>query len=300
MDVYDAQKPVGPSRLRRYLRFRLHTIGIAIAIFAVAFGWIGRRAHSLRDRYEAIKYFHSRGFKTVLVPVDNEWFWRPIVGDAAVNLHFIRLCGGDFELQNSDVQLLRKFPELTRLVSEGSAFDDVACELLSENCRQLVTLNLGPTAITDGGVEKIGRISSLESIEISRDIHRRVTPASLVSCLTSLQRLTDITIVEIRIGDQGLAAICNCNKELTGLRLFDTGITDSGIIAVGGLNKLRGLTVRGDNHITDAMIESLRPLKNLKTLELGNTNVSGKAVDGIRCDLPSLSMSTERILRDLN
>lgn len=176
------------------------------------------------------------------------------------------------------------------------------------NLPRLRTLDLHETAISDAGMEVVGRLTSVEwlSLEGTRVGDRGVAQIARLSHLIQLDlgntQVTDacvpmlVGLKSLRILDFEGTAISDLSlvhigemEELEDLWLSNTGVTDAGIANLERCGKLRLLYLEG-TRVTDAGLESLRELNSLETLSLCDTDVTDAGEDTIQQALPGLKI----------
>lgn len=158
-------------------------------------------------------------------------------------------------------------------------------ELLSalESFRHLKTLNLsGWSEITDAGMQDIGALKSLESLNLQRV---RLTDSGAVPLAesTSLKRLY---LGGTRITTETLARLANMTQ-LEALGLEGTKISDAGLIHLAKLTGLKQLWL-DRTRITDAGLVHLEGLKDLRLLSLQQTQVTVAGVSQLKTGVPEL------------
>jgi len=178
---------------------------------------------------------------------------------------------------------LAKLHDLQQLNLEGTGAGDRACRQMS-TLTKLSDIHIGSPALTDAGLEDLGRVVSLKMVRITapatitdrgvRHLWRLdqlwlliiespgVTGATLHE-LTDLKSLRSLTLDGIGTTDAGMKQI-PLLPHVEHLRLGSNrggppGVTDAGLLLLADAPKLRLLevTVRGTK-ITDAGIEALK------------------------------------------
>jgi len=133
----------------------------------------------------------------------------------------------------------------------------------------LRTLILWDAAITDEGLEQIGKFASLTYLNIGNN--RRLTGVGLRH-VTGLTRLQNLELGYTNVTDEGLAHAAELTG-LTRLSLHSTKVTDEGLVHLPNLRQLKDLNLMGTK-VTDEGLDPLKSLKNLKSLGLPGTNVT--------------------------
>jgi len=120
------------------------------------------------------------------------------------------------------------------------------------------SLCLGQTTLQDDSLATIGRIRSLEDLDVGG---------------------TDVT-------DEGLRLLRGLDH-LEWLRLRETRITDRGMAYLGRLNSLKYLDLSGCD-VTDNGVKELKHLPSLKLLRLTGTNITTQGRTALRASLPNV------------
>jgi len=164
------------------------------------------------------------------------------------SIHVAGTRGSDNKLKESEASRALRIEVNRSLDAERLSADyyELTDDSLSclENMKRLKDLSLGFTRISDRGIEHIARLP-----------------------------LVKLNLIETRITDRGLSGIARI-RSLAVLSVASTGVTDRGMIYLKDLENLRDLNL-SNTRITDRGIATLAPaLKNLTSLNIGNTFVS--------------------------
>jgi Leucine Rich repeat len=124
---------------------------------------------------------------------------------------------------------------------------------------------------------------------------RRVTLSEVpisddgLAAISRLPLLTDVSVNGTRIGDEGLATLGKM-RQLRLLNLEWTKVTDAGMAELAGLEWLEWLNL-SCTEITDAGLDHLRELKGLKFLMIAGTRVTPQGKNSIEASLPGCNVT---------
>ena len=152
-------------------------------------------------------------------------------------------------------------------------------------------LGLGYTSVSDNGLEWIGNLTQLESVNLW---HSKIT-GKTVARMTPLSQLRELVLNSIPVGDDAFKGFSNTSK-LERLLLSGAHLTDASTPLLSQFSNLSELELDG-NSITAIGIEGLESLKHLHYLGLSGTSFQAaeiKAVAKIRA-LRNVSVSSLRI-----
>ena len=254
---------------RRWNRFRLRTILIAVAVLGCLFGWLGiklRAAREQRDEVARIRElggsasydyeFDANGNMNLGAPPGPAWLQN--------------LIGVDFYSNAVEVDT-RNF---------DSKDDDLAglCRLT-----HLRSLTLTDYPMFEAGLRNIGRLEHLKSLNLGGS---RINDAWL-SHLQGLHQLTDLDLSFAHLSDAGLGYLGSMTR-LQRLWLNGNYISDAGLEHLKSLRNLRRLGIAGAR-ITDA---GLQCIDSMPALELLDSNfckgVTREGVARLTKALPNL------------
>jgi hypothetical protein len=285
----------GPTRdsvrKRRWLRFSVRTMMIAVLVAAVALSWPIRRANIQRRAVAALKKAPGKVYIAYDFEYDGNWRvkhnaspWAPA---------WLRRLLGDEFFQEVDtvavqspasdetMEILGEFPRLRLLhLRDCSGIVDGLVQL--RGMRNLETLELCGPSITDAKLAILSEMKHLRVLELN---DTSVTDAGLthVAAQPALQSLM------IR-GREGRAA------RLAGPSV--ARVTDAGLVHLTGLHRLRLLEISTAPGITDlAPLDPSRNLPELRVLQLHDTGVTDAGLAPIAGNtaLVSLNLRSARI-----
>jgi len=148
-------------------------------------------------------------------------------------------------------------------------------------------LNLGQTAITDEGLEQIGKLDGLTALNIG--LNRGFTDVGLRH-LTALKGLRLLDLCNTKVTDEGLAHVGELTK-LRWLSLHSTKVTNEGLVHLRNLGQLEDLNLIRTK-ITDEGLDHLRVLANLKDLDLP-VAVTDEAVRKLKEEIPGCDINRD-------
>ena len=161
---------------RRWLRFSLRGLLVIIAITAV---WLGYVMKSMRDRREAIRAIDDVGGTYAYNILGPKWFQK-WVKDEKCLYDPIRISLGPGNHGYKDDRPVTD-QDLERMVDHFKAFGRFTILRLTDSkitddgmrhvgkMHGITTLSLWGTAVTDGGLEFLAELTTLEQLEISSD-----------------------------------------------------------------------------------------------------------------------------------
>jgi internalin A len=129
-------------------------------------------------------------------------------------------------------------------------------------------LGLNDTAIGDGGMATLGRLTKLRVLELGGT---KVTDNGIKQ-LASLTELEQIVLDRTQVGNAGIQSLKGL-KKLRHLKVAGGSVTDEAMKDVRQMTKLEILGLQKTN-VTDAGVKELLGLKNLDVLWLDGTSVS--------------------------
>lgn len=310
------------KRRRRWPRFSIRTLLLAVLVFCVLLAWLGRDVARSRFQRSIVTSIEAAGgsvyYDYQLEPgrIDlsksprGSAFVRSLLGDdiyATVNVvYFIERTTTDDDIANSrglsDVfDITVSGPGVTdRFVDDLLSFERLSSLKLIETSitakglaklaksKTLQHLTLYGADVSDAHLEQVPRIPNLEYLQIFR---APVTDVGIES-LGSMTRLRQLDLFEVRAvtdcGVQQLGDLVNLEQ----LQMVQTGATDASMPTISKMVALKLLRLDG-HPITDDGIRHLTTLNRLEVLQLAHTKTgdSGLEIVGKLTRLKHLDLS---------
>lgn len=137
----------------------------------------------------------------------------------------------------------------------------------------MTTLNLRDTAISDQGLVYIAELKKLKRLDLSECTSPGVTDAS-AEMIGRIESLEDLNLWSTKITDAGVAKFVGL-KNLKRLNLDACDVTDRSVATIGEMKSVEWLHL-GKTKITDQAVATLKTLE-LKYLNVSNTSISQDA-----------------------
>jgi hypothetical protein len=275
---------------RSWRRFTLRALFLIVLAAAVFCGWVAYQARLLKRQYEWFKYQPN----VTLKPLSNEWFWRPIVGDAAVT---VRRAVIKRELDAKTFEWVKGWTEAEELLLGGRHITDQSLRFV-RGFDQLTLLALEDTAVTDEGTRHLAQLRGLKGLGIVhvRDGVSKSHPVISDAALSNLVGGKDLDEFALTgpITDEGLSLIVSECPNLVTLRLDGSRITAEGVSTLRSLGKLSQLFIADNLSIDDAAAFDLARMPSLTFLSFENTGVTQQGVAAIRGRFPRVFVTVER------
>ena len=171
------------------------------------------------------------------------------------------------------------------------ANSDDGVHVYLQGLRNLQTLGLSRTKVTDKGLVHLQGLTKLEKLGLSGT---RVTDAGLVH-LKGLMNLKELDLSDTNVTAAGLVHIEGLTN-LKKLLLSGPAIADAGLAHLEGLTKLEKLGL-GRTQVTDAGLEYLQGLTKLEKLGLSGTQVTDAGLVHLKglTNLTSLNLYNTKV-----
>jgi beta-lactamase regulating signal transducer with metallopeptidase domain/Leucine-rich repeat (LRR) protein/tetratricopeptide (TPR) repeat protein len=183
---------------------------------------------------------------------------------------------------------LKQMNGLTSLDLGGTPVTDAGLAQLKE-IQGLKWLDLSWTRVTDVGLMDLKEMKGLQSLDLSCT---NVTDAG-IGLLKEMKGLEAFCLRKTKLTDAGLANLEEMNGIQT-LDLSDTSITGDGLGNLKGLNNLMYLELSGCRQLKDSAVTCLKELKQLRELDLRQTNLSAAELAAIRKALANTRVMTDQ------
>jgi hypothetical protein len=281
--------PVSSSPKRSWRRFTLRALFLVVLAAGIFCGWVAYQARLLKRQYEWFKYHPN----VTLKPLSNEWFWRPLVGDAAVTVRRIVI---KRELDAKTFEWVKGWTEAEELLLGGRHITDQSLGFV-RGFDQLTLLGLEDTAVTDEGTRHLAHLRGLKGLYVC---HKRdgliASPDITDAALSNIVRGKNLDELGLTgpITDEGLSLIVSHCPNLVTLRLDGSQITAKGISTLRELGKLSELFIADNLLIDNTAAFELARMPSLKLLRFENTGVTQQGVTAIRAKFPTVSVTIER------
>jgi hypothetical protein len=281
MSAPTTTNPVSSSRKRTWRRFTLRALFLAVLAAGIFCGWVAYQARLLKRQYEWFKYHPN----VTLKPLSNEWFWRPLVGDAAVTVRRIVI---GRELDAKTFEWVKGWTEAEELLLGGRHITDQSLRFV-RSFDQLTVLGLENTAVTDAGTRHLAHLRGLKGLYVC---HKRdgliASPDITDAALSNLVQGKNLDAFGVTgpITDEGLSMIVSHCPNLIRLRLERSRITGKGMATLRGLKSLQQLWLTDNPSIDDAAVRELAGLPRLTRVSLEGTSVTIEGVAAIKAKLP--------------
>ena len=208
----------GPAKpRRRYLQISLRAMLILVAVCAVWFGVLAKRAH---DQRAAVRRVIELGGRVVYdFQYDDSGEFREYRKDAKPpGWPWLRkLVGDEF------------FQEVVRVSLDGKNVTDDDLELIGK-LRHLDHLSLNETSVSDSGLAHVRDLVHLQYLGLNET---RVTSSGLEH-VSNMKELDILVLGDSPVGDEGLEHLSGLHS-LAILNLSRTRVTSAGIAHLGGL-----------------------------------------------------------------
>jgi hypothetical protein len=253
-----------PKLRRRWLRFSVRGLLLAVTVFCVWLGWHVNRSNRQKDAAAAIR---EAGGKTYQYGIISDRFGiggglsgaRRAMIQRWFNHHIfyrVKAVGlGDAHDLSRVVAELHNLPDLEALWIEGKAVEDRDVARIAAT--GIWQLSLAGTDVDDDDLIKLRSLENLEAL-----------------CLS-----------ETQIGNATLAQLSTLPK-LRHLELDQTGITDEGLRDAISLAALRWISLRS-TAITDVGLNHLGNCRQLTYIQFDETNVTDEGLARLRAALPN-------------
>ncbi len=248
-------------------QFRIRSLLVFVPAVAIPLGLFSQEMWHARQQRQAVEAIETAGN----VFYDWQELSSPTKGRPPAPAWLMRLLGDDFfgratkafldgsKGTRAELEQLSTLPDLNAVVVEGPEVSDAVLECLN-GLPQVPALSISITT-TDEGIERIGRLRQLITLELSDG---QITEAGL----KHLEQLDRLQVLVLRGS------------------LF----TDAALEHVKGLPQLEVLDLRG-SEVTDAGLDRLIGLIKLERLYLSGTHVTDEGIAKLQGALPNCTIA---------
>jgi Leucine-rich repeat (LRR) protein len=281
------------SAWRKHLRISMRGLIVLVLVIGGGLGWLIRSA---RIQREAVAELQKNGDAA-------NYNWQVIDGKPIrggkppLPRLLVDFIGIDYVCHVTDVTLMgptsvppsariAPLEHLTRVqgVHVWAPFGDAELARL-EGLKDLATLNIGGTNITDAG---LAHLNSFPRLTILSLVGTKITDAGLVR-LGGLTSLDYLDLGRTQVTDTGLPHLKGL-ANLSWLDLYETRVTDAGLAHLKDLTNLAFLRFER-TRVSDAGLVHLKGLTKLTRLDLRHTQVTAAGVNDLKQALPRLTVT---------
>lgn len=282
----EAARTIHGNGVRRYPRFSLRMLLIAVTLVACVLGWGVYQYRRYQDERDAIDVLHQYHDTTTLTgaqrtpgksPQMPEWEQEPVIDLAQLKhgriyrpIETLMLNRG--VLEDRTVQTLQKFPALRTLslvkLKIRTKLDPIAGH------PSLTNLGIVKTKLSDRDVDTITRLAHLRELTLTDGKLFPVNAAERISTLP----LRGLTLGDFWVSDRALENIA-ANKSLKMLSLKKCTTSPHGLLQIGQLHELLWLDLSGTN--VDDRLFTQFTFPNLAALDLTDCAITDEGARGI-------------------
>jgi Leucine Rich repeat len=268
-----APKPTTtPKTRRRWFRFSLRTMLLAVTLFCAWLGVTFNRANRQKHAVETITSHGGQVNYDYEADEDGRFVQNPPPPPGPDWLR--NLIGTDYFATVVDVG-----------IDYQKGVNDDAVEALAD-LPQLRRLHLHGIDVTDSVLARLTRLTQLHILALTNS---SVTDAGCEP-LKRLTRLKELGLVSRCISDGALEHIEGLTR-LTGIVLRAPQVTDFGLVHLKRLACLEALDLTGNDKITDVGLQHLKSLVSLRLLCIRATSVTADGVKQLKRALPNLTVN---------
>lgn len=147
-----------------------------------------------------------------------------------------------------------------------------------EGMKKLNTVHVMSHHITNKGVKSLSKIKSIESLAVMRAM---LVTDDCIPSLCSLPSLNTLMLNYTGVTGKGIIELAQCKKELVHLEISGLPFTDASLDALKTMPHLRVLHME-DTEISDKDLPRLAALKDLSTLFLEASHLSGNSIGALQ------------------
>ncbi|MEN6451088.1 MAG: hypothetical protein ABFC96_11405 [Thermoguttaceae bacterium] len=281
------QPPKPPTPKRRWYQYSLRSLMIFGTLCAFACSWFAVKRQQAETQRQAVEALAFSDDRLCLVKydyeVDDKGHWIRCESPPAPDW-LLKLLGRDFfatvvEVSNSEMS------------AEGNGFRGNNIREQIGKLTRLRKLRLYRSNATDADLLHLHDLAQLRELSL---FNAQITDAGLRQ-LTAFPQLQVLAVGsrENDITDRGLETLKRLTH-LRELRLTCRRVSDAGMRRIGRLGHLETLEICTDG-IIDAGLESLRPLRNLKSLRAGIVTDTGLRTISELAGLEELALDVTKV-----
>jgi hypothetical protein len=257
---------VGKPRIRWFV-IRLRTLLLLVLVAAVLSGWKADRVRRQRAAIDAVEDYGGHIYYDWNVDADGSH--SDDLEEPRGPRWLRRLLGDDYFQDVVRVDFLHSS------INPECSYDHLAVLDFLGAFPKLRYLDLNEAQSTDAGMERVGRLGSLECLVVE-GTPQPFSDAGL-AYLSGLSRLTQLHICKTSTTDKWVEfALAHPNLE--GLTLRGPTVSDRHLARIRTLKRLRHLSVGPSDEITDAGLAYVGELTKLERLDLGNTRIADRGL----------------------
>lgn len=250
---------------RRWLRFSIRKMLLLLVIVAIPLAWLRSEMDRIQKERQIAAELESLGCSvrfrrysyipeklSPLIEVDCSYSQATDADLGRVaELSWLRFLTFGPQLGNAGLEKIAGLKQLRSLDLSGSRITDEGLKYL-EGLTQLDSLDLANTRVSDAGLIHVGELYSL----ISLDLMNTEVSNSGLAYLKRLVKLQCLYLSGTAIDDAGLGQI-GLHNEMQILNLSWTEVSDEGLSQLGNLTRCGFMTLRG-TRVTDDGVRELR------------------------------------------
>ncbi|MFO0899098.1 MAG: hypothetical protein U0836_16860 [Pirellulales bacterium] len=286
--------------MRRFTKLSLRALFVFVTLCCLAAGWVAMEMRRFREQATVLKGLELRlgsdFYRVRTIPAWPQWFWKPLVGEDAVEVEYASLAKrwppdakavGPTE---EEARIIAKWTKVKGLTLGGDGITD---ELMASfrHMPDLTRVRLLDTSVTSRGIAQIRGLNHVTETKVEltqgwptegKDIGIR---ADAIEALASLPNLNDLTFDGYHLDEAAANALPKL-KNVGKLMLVRGDLSDVDVASIAQMPKLTNLIVYTNRRISDASIDALGRLKNLTELRLQQTGVTVEGLERLVQALP--------------
>lgn len=172
----------------------------------------------------------------------------------------------------------------------GETFSNLELRTISTTCKNLVSIDLAYTSVTDEGV--ISLASHCRNLVLVRLGHTVIGDPAVRAIAENCKNLTKIELYDTKVSNEGVTALGHDSVYLDFVNLGKTKITDESVIKLAkGCKDIRDIYLEITDHITDETLYALADnCKQLSNVYMENTEITDDGVIALGRRCPKLNI----------